>query len=121
MEQLKYDAFISYKQTPESKSIARELQRLIESYKPSKDANRSAFKRKVFLDQGDLGTGELNEQITDALQSSRFLIVLACPEYKTSPHTCNEFKEFISIHGENIIVVNIGGRPEDNLSNLRMW
>jgi len=114
-----YFAFISYKR--EDEKWAKWLQRKLEYYKlPSsvrKDNPELPEKiRPVFKDTTDLEPGVLAQKIQDALDSSKFLIVICSPRSSNSVWVSKEVQSFIdSGRSDCIIPFIIGGTP--NASN----
>lgn len=118
----KYDAFISHRHRPFDKLVAEKLQVLLETYKPPKGIDASPMKGRVFLDVFELAASEnLNTVITEALQQSRYLVVICSEETKESEWCMKEIEYFKEIHGgkcENILTVLISGKPEHVLHEL---
>ncbi len=110
-----YFAFISYKR--EDEKWARWLQRKLEYYKLPTSVRRNNPElpdkiRPVFKDTTDLEPGVLAQKIQDALDSSKFLIVICSPRSANSVWVSKEVKSFISSGRENqIIPFIIGGTP----------
>lgn len=117
MDDRKYDffAFISYKR--EDEKWAKWLQRKLEYYKlPSsvrKDNPDLPEKiRPVFKDTTDLEPGVLARKIQDALDSSKYLIVICSPRSANSVWVSKEVQAFIdSGRSDHIIPFIIGGIP----------
>lgn len=116
----KYIAFISYKR--EDEKWAKWLQHKLEHYKlPTsiRKTNPAIPERvhPVFKDTTDLAGGVLEKAIKEALQSSKYLIVICSPRAAQSPWVCKEVQEFIdSSREEYIIPFIIDGEP--NSSNI---
>ena len=74
----KYDAFISYRHVEPDQSIAKELHRMIESFKPPKELYKTGKTTgfRVFRDREELAAKDLSTSIEEALQESHYLIVL---------------------------------------------
>ncbi len=114
-----YDAFISYRHSKEEyKRLAREIQKLIEKYRPPKPF-KDRLLRKVFLDQSDFICEDIEKQETDALSLSKFLIVLSSPDYTDSKNTLYEFDQFLTCRSNDIIVTLIDGSASKNLEDLQ--
>lgn len=117
----KYIAFISYKR--EDEKWAKWLQHKLEHYKlPTsiRKTNPSLPERvrPVFKDTTDLAGGVLEKAIKEALQSSKYLIVICSPRAAQSHWVCKEVQEFIdSDREEYIIPFIIDGEP--NSSDIR--
>ena len=88
MNYYKYDAFISYRHTMLDAAVAERLHRLLESFKIPKSIAKSIGKKRiqrVFRDRDELPTSSnLAENITAALESSEFLIVICSPRTSQS-------------------------------------
>jgi len=110
-----YFAFISYKR--EDEKWAKWLQRKLEYYKlPSsvRKANPDLPEkiRPIFKDTTDLEPGVLAQKIQDALNSSKFLIVICSPRSANSVWVSKEVQSFIdSGRADHIIPFIIGGTP----------
>lgn len=110
-----YFAFISYKR--EDEKWAKWLQKKLEYYKlPSsvrKDNPELPEKiRPVFKDTTDLEPGILPLKIQEALESSKFLIVICSPRSANSVWVSKEVQSFIdSGRADNIIPFIIEGTP----------
>ena len=91
LENVKYDAFISYRHCELDKFVAVNLHKQLEAFKIPKSlikAGKTNGKTKierVFRDQDELPlTNNLADPITRALQGSEFLIVICSPRLKES-------------------------------------
>lgn len=115
MKEYKYLAFISYKR--EDEKWAKWLQLKLEHYKlPTsvRNSNPSLPKRvrPIFKDTTDLSGGVLEKAIKEALDASKYLIVICSPRAVKSPWVCMEVQEFIdSGREEYIIPFIIEGEP----------
>ncbi len=114
-----YDAFISYRHLPLDMAVASKLQELLESYRPPKNAEGLAVDRisRIFRDESELPTsGDLGNDIREALRSSRYLIVV-CSEHTKESKWCMEeirlFKEFHKGRTDNILTLLVSGDPEN--------
>ena len=98
-----YDAFISYAQQADkklAKAIRGSLQSLAKPF-------WRARSMRVFLDTESLATGSLSASISNALSSSRFLVVLASPAAKSSKWVGDEIAAFKRLPDRrtNILIV----------------
>jgi hypothetical protein len=112
--QYRYYAFISYKR--EDEEWAKWLQHKLEHYKlPSNLDGRTDLPkeiRPVFKDTSELTPGNLPEQISKALEQSKFLIVICSRRSAQSEWVNKEVEAFKSLgKTENIIPFIIEGRP----------
>jgi len=110
----KYYAFISYKR--EDKDSAKWLQHKLEHYKlPSNLNGRSDLPseiRPIFLDTSELNPGNLPQQIHDALEASRYLIVICSPRSAKSEWVNKEVETFIAMGKKDYIIpFIIDGKP----------
>jgi len=111
----KYLAFISYKR--EDEKWAKWLQHRLEHYKLPTSVRRDNPSlpdriRPVFKDTTDLAGGVLEKAIKDALETSKYLIVICSPRAAKSPWVCKEVQEFIdSGREEYIIPFIVEGQP----------
>lgn len=97
--QYKYYAFISY--SHKDSEWAKWLQHELEYYQLPSTLNGkpdlpTSF-RPVFRDEDELSGGDLKPQITSALASSNYLIVICSPNSAKSKYVNDEIKEFIEI------------------------
>src|SRR6202011_2889804 len=78
-----YDAFISYRHVERDRKWAEWLIDALERYRVPRSLQEKGLPprlRKVFRDEGEVpASGDLNDQIKDALKASRFLIVVCSP------------------------------------------
>lgn len=116
----KYYAFISY--SHEDSSIAEKIQKKLTEYKlPSVIQKENPLLptnvRPIFRDVTNLTTGELDGTLKNALERSKFLIVLcspnsACPNDENKHWVNSEVEHFISLGRlEYIIPVIVDGEP----------
>jgi len=114
-----YDAFISYRHTALDRTIADKLQKRLERYKPPSSAlgGRGFKKLRIFRDETELPTSSnLSDDIRNALENSRFLIVLCSKTTKQSKWCMQEINHFKEIHGgmtDKIVTVLTEGEPAD--------
>ena len=108
----KYYAFISY--CHEDKKWAKRLQFKLEHYKiPSGLNGRTDLPkaiRPVFKDDSELTSGDIPKQILDALEQSRYLVVICSPRSAKSDWVNKETEAFINLgRKDNIIPFVIEG------------
>lgn len=122
---MRYYAFISYKR--EDEKWANWLQNKLMHYKlplALRKQNPSLPKRvhPVFRDTTDLSGGVLKKAITEALDSSRYLIVICSPRAAQSPWVYKEIQHFISTGREEYIIPFIvEGEPNAKDSTLECF
>ena len=120
-KEYKYDAFISYRHCELDKFVAENLHRILESYDLPKNIKEKlgiktkAIKR-VFRDQEELPlSSNLEDPIIDALENSKYLIVICSPRLKDSLWCKKEIQTFKKLRGrKNIFCVLVEGEPEDS-------
>lgn len=119
-----YDAFISYRHCPLDEAVATRLQELLERYRPPKGAcggNKVRINR-IFRDKTELPTSsDLDTALTEALLSSRYLIIVLSEETKNSKWCMEEIRQFKEAHGgkiNHILPVLVSGEPDASLPEL---
>lgn len=115
-KEYKYTAFISYRHVEPDQSIARQVHQMIETFKAPKEfyqnGKRPAF--RVFRDREELAARDLSTSIREALETSRYLIVICSKRTPLSEWCRKEIEIFKSLHGEErIIPVLIEGEPNE--------
>lgn len=126
LENVKYDAFISYRHCELDKFVAENLHKQLESFKIPKSlikAGKTNGKPKierVFRDRDELPlASNLADPITHALQSSDYLIVICSPRLPESKWCLKEIETFISMHGrDHVLAVLIEGEPADSFPDI---
>ncbi len=124
LQEIKYDAFISYRHCELDQFVATTLHKELEAFRLpktiQKQLNAKGITKKkierVFRDRDELPiTNNLNDPITNALQNSDFLLVICSPRLKESLWCRKEIETFIKMHGrEHIFAVLIEGEPADS-------
>ena len=120
-KEYKYDAFISYRHCDLDKFVAENLHKALETYELPKNIKEQlniegrTFKR-LFRDQEELPlSSNLEDPILEALNSSKYLIVICSPRLKASLWCKKEIETFKKLRGrENIFCVLIEGEPADS-------
>ena len=116
---MKYDAFISYRHTPLDMEFAKKVHGGLETYHVPGAVQKKTGKKKiqrVFRDQEELPIGsDLNENISEALRESEYLIVICSPETPGSYWVCKEIETFIEMHDrQHILAVLVAGEPDES-------
>lgn len=119
MEEITYDAFISYKHGPIDSYIAKQLHKMLEHYRIPGKIRKLTGKnriRRVFRDKEELTiSSSLSEDIRQALIHSEYLIVICSPESKMSEWVQNEVEVFQSFHTpDRILPVLVKGEPQES-------
>ena len=120
-KEYKYDAFISYRHCELDKFVAENLHKALETYELPKNLKEQlhiegrTFKR-LFRDQEELPlSSNLEDPILEALNSSKYLIVICSPRLKASLWCKKEIETFKKLRGrKNIFCVLIEGEPADS-------
>lgn len=118
-QQYTYYAFISYQRKDEK--WAKWLQRKLENYKlpvaNAKNASdkKSKYIRPVFRDKTDLTAGPLPDALKEALNQSRYLIVICSPNAVQSPWVNDEINTFVNANRTKYIIPFIvDGEPNSD-------
>ena len=120
-KEYKYDAFISYRHCDLDKFVAENLHKTLETYelpnniKEKLNIEGRTFKR-LFRDQDELPlSSNLEDPILDALNNSKYLIVICSPRLKDSLWCKKEIQTFKKLRGRrNIFCVLIEGEPDES-------
>jgi len=114
----KHLAFISYRHISRSQQAARALELGLKRYaRPFYKWPPSIFRDEKKIKPGD----ELSESINLALESSEFLILIACPEAVKSTHVKDELDRWcnqLGNGGNNLIIVHISGEIGFDADNM---
>ena len=124
LEEIKYDAFISYRHTELDQFAAITLHKELEAFRLPKSIQKQLKQKgiekkkieRVFRDKDELPiTNNLADPITNALRNSEFLLVICSPRLRESLWCRKEIETFISMHGrEHIFAVLIEGEPAES-------
>ena len=120
-KEYKYEAFISYRHCDLDKFVAENLHKILESYELPKNIKEQLgiegrTIKRVFRDQDELPlSSNLEDPIIDALNNTKYLIVICSPRLKDSMWCKKEIETFKKIRGrKNIFCVLIEGEPSDS-------
>ena len=120
-KEYKYDAFISYRHCDLDKFVAENLHRALETYELPKSLKEKLniegrTIKRVFRDQEELPlSSNLEDPIIDALNNSKYLIVICSPRLKDSMWCKKEIETFKKLRGrKNIFCVLIEGEPDES-------
>lgn len=120
-KEYKYDAFISYRHCDLDKFVAENLHKILESYELPKNIKEQLgitgrTIRRVFRDQDELPlSSNLEDPIVDALNNTKYLIVICSPRLKDSMWCKKEIETFKKLRGrKNIFCVLIEGEPSES-------
>lgn len=112
-----YDAFICYKHGPVDSLAAKALQQRLEQFHTTDNAGKRIRPfRKVFVDEGELAAcADFGQQIHDALENSKWLLVICSEDTPQSPWVNLEIETFLKLHGpaarDRILTVLTSGEP----------
>ncbi len=125
LENVRYDAFISYRHCELDSFISENLHKKLESYRmPASVAKKlSPSKRKierVFRDEAELPLSQnLSDPITVALDNSEFLIVICTPRLRQSQWCLKEIETFVATHDrEHVLLVLAEGEPDESFPEI---
>ena len=125
LDQVKYDAFISYRHCELDSFISENIHKKLESFKVPKSVIKKnpSMKTKierVFRDEEELPlSSNLSDPISDALTNSDFLVVICTPRLKESLWCKKEIETFVAAHGrEKVLLVLAEGEPEDSFPDI---
>lgn len=112
----RYDAFISYRHVFPDLQVARRLHQLLEKFRlphSLRSVSEGDTPWRVFMDDMELPvSADLHTSILEALQRSRFLILLCSAQTPASPWVAQEVLDFARMHGwDHIVPVLIEGTP----------
>ncbi|MBP9996107.1 MAG: TIR domain-containing protein [Lachnospiraceae bacterium] len=131
LEEMKYDAFISYRHSEVDQYVAVTLHKELEAFRlPHNICKRfkaeGIKKRKierVFRDRDELPiTNNLADPITNALRNSEYLLVICTPRLPESIWCKTEVETFIKMHGrENVFAVLAEGEPSESFPEALLF
>lgn len=113
----KFEAFISYRHLEPDQQIAQAVHKMIETFRAPKEfeINRQKPVFRVFRDREELAAKDLSDSIEDALQNSKYLIVICSRRLPLSEWCIKEIQTFRKLHGDDrIIPVLIEGEPSES-------
>ena len=117
MEKRAYIAFISYRHTPQDAAVAKAVHRLIEEYVIPRPLRKNGKKHLglVFRDEEELPvSSDLTDSICQALDRSRYLVVVCSEAARESQWVQREVQYFLQHHDrENVFVVLVQGEPQN--------
>ena len=131
LQEIKYDAFISYRHSELDQYVAVTLHKELEAFKLPKAIRKQLLAKgiekkkieRVFRDRDELPiTNNLADPITNALRNSEYLLVICSPRLKESLWCRKEIETFISMHGrETVFAVLIEGEPADSFPDELLY
>lgn len=121
LQNVHYDAFISYRHSKLDMEIAKGIHKRLESYRLPKEAlskvaNGKKKIERVFRDQDELPLADnLSDPINMALMNSDYLIVICTPRLPESKWCRKEISTFIKCHDrDHVLLVLAEGEPEES-------
>jgi len=116
--EVRYDAFVSYRHAPLDRRWAVWLHGALESYRtPRALLARGVPARiaRVFRDEEELpASADLSSTIADALESSRFLVVVCSPRTPASRWVGQELRRFRELgRHDRILALLVEGEPDE--------
>ena len=110
-----FDAFISYRHI--HKELAAKIQEMLENFSVQDPETGKKRHLLIFRDESELPVSEdLSADITQALENSRFLIILASKAFQESKWCMRELKLFREMHGntnKGILSVLVEDEPDE--------
>lgn len=124
-EERSYIAFISYRHKPLDAKAARMIEKRIESYRIPKELRKTPDSDRlgyVFRDEDELPlSSSLSDSILEALDRSRFLIVICTPDLPQSKWCEQEIRYFLQTHDrDHLLAVLADGSGEISFSPLML-
>ena len=121
-----YIAFISYRHLIPDKTVAKLLHSKLEHYRVPKEyriitgSDRLGY---VFRDEEELpASSNLSGSIKQALDNTKFLIVVCTPKTKESMWVTREIDYFLEGHPrENVLAVLVEGTPDESFPPSILW
>lgn len=129
VQEIKYDAFISYRHAQPDQFVAETLHKQLEMFRLPGNVRRKLEDKgktrinRVFRDKEELPiASNLADPITEALSHSDFLIVLCSPRLLESQWCKKEIETFIAMHGrERVLAVLVEGEPADSFPEALLY
>ena len=113
-----YTAFISYRHVERDRKWAAWLLQALETYKVPKELQQAGFPArlgKIFRDKEEIpASSDLSDQIKQALEVSRFLIVICSKDTPESKWVSREVELFQEMgRGDKILALLVDGEPSE--------
>jgi len=128
LENVKYDAFISYRHCELDSFISENLHKKLENFKlPKSVLKKMGLKKKkierVFRDEAELPLSDnLSEPIMAALANSEFLIVICTPRLPLSQWCKKEIETFVATHDrKHVLLVLAEGEPDESFPEILLY
>ena len=119
----RYDAFISYRHTPQDRQWAQWLLESLETYKVPKSLVKQGFApriQRIFRDEDELPTSaDLGENIRLALEASTYLIVICSKDTPESQWVNQEVQTFRDWgRHDRILALLVDGEPGESFPEV---
>ncbi|MCQ2498711.1 MAG: toll/interleukin-1 receptor domain-containing protein [Lachnospiraceae bacterium] len=125
LENIHYDAFISYRHAELDQFVATNLHKKLENFKLPKSLigkvkNGKTKIERVFRDEDELPLSDnLSDPISEALANSDYLIIICTPRYPQSRWCIKEIEVFLQTHDrKDILVVLAEAEPSDSFPEI---
>ena len=128
LENVKYDAFISYRHCELDSFVSENLHKKLENFKlPKSVLKKTGLKKKkierVFRDEAELPLSDnLSDPIMAALKNSDFLIVICTPRLPLSAWCKKEIETFVSLKDrKHVLLVLAEGEPDESFPEILLY
>jgi hypothetical protein len=128
LENVKYDAFISYRHCELDSFVSENLHKKLENFKlPKSVLKKMGLKKKkierVFRDEAELPLSDnLSDPIMAALKNSEFLIVICSPRLPLSAWCRKEIETFVSLRDrKHVLLVLAEGEPDESFPEILLY
>ncbi|MBO4310673.1 MAG: TIR domain-containing protein [Lachnospiraceae bacterium] len=128
LENVKYDAFISYRHCELDSFVSENLHKKLENFKlPKSVVKKKGLKKtkieRVFRDEAELPlSGNLSDPIMAALGNTEFLIVICTPRLPQSLWCKKEIETFVQTHDRNhVLLVLAEGEPDESFPEILLY
>ena len=125
LEEMKYNAFISYRHNELDSYVAKKLMKKLENFKIPKELLEKLPPEKqrierIFRDEDELPLADnLSDPIETALKNSEFLIVICTPRLPLSAWCQKEIETFMKLHDrDHVLTVLAEGEPEESFPEI---
>lgn len=125
INQLEYDAFISYRHCDLDQFVATRLHKKLESFKLPRSVlklvpNGKQKINRVFRDEDELPLSDnLSDPIDNALSHTDFLIVICTPRLSASRWCLREIETFLQKHDrKHVLLVLAEGEPDESFPEI---
>lgn len=128
LENVKYDAFISYRHCDLDSFVSENIHKKLENFKLPKSVlkKKGLTKTKierVFRDEAELPLSDnLSDPIMAALSNAEFLIVICTPRLPLSVWCKKEIETFVQTHDrKHVLLVLADGEPDESFPEILLY